>query len=91
MGGSGAAIGAGSGLLAGSLMSTSASGSSMSEVQQRYVQCMYAKGHQVPVSGQFSGVTSQPAAPQRNYYSTATAWFDTTTTTHLFKIKMTAL
>jgi hypothetical protein len=67
MGGSGAAIGAGSGLLAGSLMSTSASGSSMSEVQQRYdvayVQCMYAKGHQVPVSGQFSGVTSQPAAP----------------------------
>jgi hypothetical protein len=66
-GGSGAAIGAGSGLLAGSLMGTSASSGSMSEVQQRYdgayIQCMYAKGHQVPISGQFSGATSQPAAP----------------------------
>lgn len=66
-GGSGAAIGAGSGLLAGSLIGTSTSSSSMSEVQQRYdaayIQCMYAKGHQVPVSGQFSGVRSQPAAP----------------------------
>ena len=35
------------------------------EMQQRYdvayVQCMYAKGHKVPVSGQFSG-----AIPQNN-------------------------
>ena len=32
--------------------------------QQRYdaayIQCMYAKGHQVPVVGQFSGATSSP-------------------------------
>ena len=57
-GGSGAAIGAGSGLVAGSLVGTSAASGSMSAVQDRfdiaYIQCMYAKGHQVPVSGQFS-------------------------------------
>lgn len=65
-GGNGAIIGAGSGLLAGSLMGTGAASGSMSEVQQRYdaayIQCMYAKGHQVPVSGQFSGAVSQPSA-----------------------------
>jgi Glycine-zipper domain len=67
-GGSGAAIGAGSGLVGGSLVGTGAASGSMYEVQQRfdvaYIQCMYAKGHQVPVSGQFSGATSQqPVAP----------------------------
>lgn len=57
-GGTGAAIGAGSGLAAGSIVGTGAASSSMSADQQRYdiayIQCMYAKGHQVPVSGQFS-------------------------------------
>ena len=66
-GGTGAAIGAGSGLLAGSLFGTSTASSSMYEVQQRYdvayIQCMYTKGHQVPVSGQFSGTTPQRAVP----------------------------
>jgi hypothetical protein len=65
-GGSGAAIGAGSGLIAGSLVGTGIAGSSMDTVQQRfdiaYIQCMYAKGHQVPVSGQFSGLSALPAA-----------------------------
>ena len=60
----GAAIGAGSGLVAGSLVGTGIAGSSMDEVQQRfdiaYIQCMYAKGHQVPVSGQFSATTPPP-------------------------------
>jgi hypothetical protein len=64
-GGSGAAIGAGSGLVAGSLVGTGIASNSMYEVQQRfdvaYIQCMYAKGHQVPVSGQFSG-SSTPRA-----------------------------
>jgi len=64
-GGSGAAIGAGSGLLAGSIVGTSTASSSMYADQQRYdaayIQCMYAKGHQVPVSGQFSGETPQRA------------------------------
>lgn len=64
-GGSGAAIGAGSGLVAGSIAGTGAASSSMYAEQQRYdaayIQCMYAKGHQVPVSGQFSGVSSPRA------------------------------
>ena len=63
-GGSGAAIGAGSGLVAGSLVGTGIASNSIYEVQQRfdvaYIQCMYAKGHQVPVSGQFSG----PSTPR---------------------------
>lgn len=57
-GGRGAAIGAGTGLLAGGLFGTGASSTSMYAEQQHYdtayIQCMYAKGHQVPVSGQFS-------------------------------------
>lgn len=66
-GGHGAAIGAGSGLVAGSLVGTSTASSSLYEVQQRYdvayIQCMYAKGHQVPVSGQFSNVIPQRSVP----------------------------
>lgn len=57
-GGEGAAIGSGGGLVAGSLAGTGASSTSMYEAQERYdaayIQCMYAKGHQVPVSGRFS-------------------------------------
>jgi hypothetical protein len=64
-GGRGAAIGAASGLAAGSLMGSKSASGSMYELQQRYdiayIQCMYAKGHQVPVSGQFAGPTSQPS------------------------------
>jgi hypothetical protein len=66
-GGQGAAIGAGTGLVGGSLIGTGAANGSMYEVQQRYdvayIQCMYAKGHQVPVSGQFSGAIPSQAAP----------------------------
>jgi hypothetical protein len=66
-GGSGAAIGAGSGLVAGSLVGINAASSSMYETQQRYdiayIQCMYAKGHQVPVFGQFSDITPQRPVP----------------------------
>jgi hypothetical protein len=44
-----------------------AASTSMYEVQERYdaayIQCMYAKGHQVPVSGQFSYQSSRRAAP----------------------------
>lgn len=56
-GGRGAAIGAGSGLVLGSVVGAGNASGSMYDVQQRfdaaYVQCMYAKGHQVPVSGDF--------------------------------------
>lgn len=57
-GGSGgaAAAGAGVGLLAGSMVGASSASSSRYANQQyydhAYVQCMYAKGHQVPVAGQ---------------------------------------
>ncbi|MGZ8191709.1 MAG: hypothetical protein ACXWTS_10855 [Methylococcaceae bacterium] len=66
-GGSGAAVGAGTGLVAGSIAGTGAASSSMYEAQQRfdvaYIQCMYSKGHQVPVSGQFTNIAPNNAAP----------------------------
>jgi len=58
-GGRGAAIGAGTGLLAGGLAGTGTARASGNISQQRYdmgyIQCMYAKGHRVPVYGQFTG------------------------------------
>lgn len=57
-GGEGAAIGAGAGLLMGSLSGSDTSRASGYEGQRRYdisyIQCMYAKGHRVPVSGQIT-------------------------------------
>lgn len=54
-GGEGAAIGAGLGLLGGALMGSSTGTSSAYVSQERYdnsyIQCMYSKGHLVPVSG----------------------------------------
>jgi len=51
----GAAVGAGTGLLIGGLAGTGTAQASGYGLQYRYdagyVQCMYAKGHQVPVSG----------------------------------------
>ena len=66
-GGEGAAIGAGTGLLAGGLAGTSSARTSGYERQYRYdisyIQCMYAKGHRVPVSGK---ITSElPPASQQ--------------------------
>jgi len=58
----GAAAGAGLGLLAGSAAGLASYNTTASELQDRYdaayVQCMYAKGHQVPVP---AGYTSAPA------------------------------
>lgn len=55
-GGRGASVGAGTGLLLGGSAGAGASNASAHGVQQRYdvayTQCMYAKGHRVPVSGQ---------------------------------------
>jgi hypothetical protein len=57
-GGRGAGIGAGSGLVVGSLAGTGAAQTSAYGSQRRYdhayIQCMYAKGHRVPVYGQFT-------------------------------------
>lgn len=54
----GAAVGAGTGLLFGSLIGTDAARSSghgtQRQYDQAYVQCMYAKGHRVPVPANMS-------------------------------------
>lgn len=54
-GASGAAIGAGTGLLLGGATGAGAARTSAYAMQDRYdisyIQCMYAKGHRVPVSG----------------------------------------
>ena len=56
-GSSGAGFGAGSGLLIGSAVGMGTGNSSGYNLQQRYdfayIQCMYAKGHRVPLSGNF--------------------------------------
>lgn len=60
----GAAVGAGTGLVFGSAVGTSTGSVSGYELQRRYDngyrQCMYAKGHRVPVSGQFAYTPSAP-------------------------------
>jgi len=65
--GMGAAVGAGVGLLGGTAAGASASGPVYSSLQSRYdaafVQCMYSKGHQVPVRrGVQPSYASQPGA-----------------------------
>ena len=69
-GSSGAATGAGVGLLIGSLAGSSAANASSYTLQQRYdigyTQCMYAKGHKVPVSGRFTAANERPAARRYN-------------------------
>jgi outer membrane lipoprotein SlyB len=61
----GAAVGAGTGLLIGGLAGTGTAQASGYNLQYRYdagyVQCMYAKGHQVPVSGRIY----QQSRPER--------------------------
>lgn len=63
---SGAGAGAGAGLLFGGLSGASAGNASAYELQRRYdfsyQQCMYAKGHRVPVSGRFSNEVRPPAS-----------------------------
>lgn len=67
-GGSGAAIGAGTGLAAGTIVGSGqaheAGYASQQYYDNAYVQCMYGKGHRVPVSGRFSYESqSSQAAP----------------------------
>lgn len=63
----GAGVGAGMGLLVGTLAGTGAGESSAYGTQRRYdnafIQCMYAKGHRVPVSGQLMPGPVQPSSP----------------------------
>ena len=70
-GGTGAAIGAGSGLVAGTMVGTSqgqrAAYATQENYDNAYIQCMYAKGHRVPVSGNFSynnrAPSNRPSTP----------------------------
>jgi hypothetical protein len=67
-GSSGAGVGAGVGLLTGALVGSSTASASAYSLQQRYdigyIQCMYAKGHKVPVSARFASANERPA-PRR--------------------------
>ncbi|MGN4071513.1 hypothetical protein ACS0ZK_05430, partial [Burkholderia gladioli] len=58
-GGRGAAVGAGAGLLAGSVVGMGTAQGSAYDVQRRYdyayMQCMYAAGDRVPVPGRVRG------------------------------------
>lgn len=61
-----AGVGAGTGLLIGSMAGTGTAEVSGHNLQQRYdfayQQCMYAKGHRIPISGRFD----YPRQPVRN-------------------------
>jgi len=63
----GAGVGAGTGLVVGGLVGTEAAGHSAYATQQRYdiayVQCMYDKGHRVPVSGRLTVERSRSGYP----------------------------
>lgn len=63
----GAGVGAGTGLVFGTAAGSGASAGSAYDAQRRYdhgyVQCMYAKGHRVPVAGNFTGGTTTMQAP----------------------------
>ena len=65
--GSGAAIGAGTGLLFGSAYGANAYGASYYNSQriydQAYMQCMYAKGNQIPVGAGYRGGPPRVAPP----------------------------
>ncbi len=70
----GAGVGAGTGLAVGAIAGTGAGNASALGVQQRYdhafMQCMYARGHKVPVSGRFaSSPGSAPSARDTPRYS----------------------
>jgi hypothetical protein len=64
---SGAAAGAGTGLLFGTAVGTGEADRSSYDLQRRYdhafIQCMYARGHKVPVSGRFASSTPSYAPP----------------------------
>ena len=70
-GSSGAGVGAGVGLLAGTLVGSGAAEGSAYNSQRRYdngyTQCMYAKGHKIPVSGHFTSAPASPPAPASAY------------------------
>ena len=69
--GAGAAIGAASGLLGGTAMATDPAYAAGYAVQKRYdnayLQCMYAKGNQIPGVDHHSGRTAPPPPPPPDF------------------------
>jgi len=63
----GAAAGAGTGLAVGAVAGTAAGDASAYGAQRRYdyafQQCMYAKGHKIPVAGRFESAPASAPAP----------------------------
>jgi hypothetical protein len=70
---SAAGVGAGVGLLGGALAGSSAGHTSGYSLQQRYdagyIQCMYAKGHKVPVTGRYTSSYERDSRDRPAYYS----------------------
>jgi hypothetical protein len=68
-GASGAGVGAGVGLLFGSLVGAGVAQGAGFDAQRRYntgyLQCMYAKGHKIPVTGRFA---SSSPPPRQRYF-----------------------
>ena len=67
----GAGVGAGAGLVVGSAVGAESSNrygyDSQRQYDNAYIQCMYGRGHKVPVSAEFAKNLSQsPAAPARS-------------------------
>ena len=71
--GSAAAAGAGVGLLGGALIGSSTGYTSGYALQVRYdagyTQCMYAKGHKVPVTGRYTSSYERDSRDRPAYYS----------------------
>jgi outer membrane lipoprotein SlyB len=70
----GAGVGAGAGLIVGSMAGAGAGQASARSLQQRYdnayIQCMYAKGEDVPVAGQTRSMPARSRyAPPPRYYA----------------------
>ena len=67
----GAASGAGLGLIVGGVSGAGAAGSSQRTLQQRYdsgyQQCMYAKGHRVPIAGRYERYDNSAQRPVTSY------------------------
>jgi hypothetical protein len=65
----GAAVGAGMGLVGGSIVGADSSRYAAGSLQQRYdgafTQCMYAKGHRVPVTGRYADAARQTQSAAR--------------------------
>jgi hypothetical protein len=66
-GNQGAGVGAGVGLAGGALAGSGAAHASGTSLQRRYdfgyQQCMYAKGHQIPMAGRYAPYESRNAPP----------------------------